>query len=418
MADAPVRDMTQQPVPPGIGDAPVSFASVDIRAELDTRPHRPADYRAEDRALAALAAELADTPRNMLQKLAETALDLCGADTAGISLLETHGSVDVFRWEALAGVFAGMRNHTMPRDASPCGVCIDEDAMQLMYLADRCFPALRSDPRFVEALLIPFRHQGRPVGTIWIVTHRFDRKFDREDERLMRTLAAFASAGWQLWRANAELASLPTLLVNAQETERRQLARELRDDLCQKLAALSMKVSALAKPFPGQAEAKNRGISELAAQIGALADDVHRISHQLHPAILDDLGLEAALRDNCAALARRLAVPVRFQAEDVPASLPGDIALCLFRVAQGSLRNIERHAGASEVRVRLARSRSGLDLFIEDAGRGFEVDRAKAGGGLGLLGMRERLRAVGGDFRIRSEPGRGTEIAAHVPLAS
>ena len=97
----------------------------------------------------------------MLQKLVETAVELCNADTAGLSLLEGES----FRWEAVAGVFASFRNGTMPRAASPCGVCIDRNATQLMHLADRCFPALRTEPPFVEALLILPR-QGAPIGTV------------------------------------------------------------------------------------------------------------------------------------------------------------------------------------------------------------------------------------------------------------
>src|SRR3954469_7680212 len=100
-------------------DSLVCFVDVDIRGQLTSRPYRSPDYEAEERALALLAAELAENPRNMLQKLVETALVLCKADTAGLSLLETHGGTEVFRWEALAGVFAAARNNTMPRDASP-----------------------------------------------------------------------------------------------------------------------------------------------------------------------------------------------------------------------------------------------------------------------------------------------------------
>src|SRR5437763_5244488 len=175
-----------------------TLEEVDIRAELLSRPARNSDYRREDAAFAVLAKEMSENPRNMLQKLVETAVQLCDADTAGISLLEG----DVFRWEAVAGVFASSRNGTMPRSASPCGVCIERDATQLMHLADRCFPALRAEPPFVEALLIPFRVQGRPIGTVWIVAHREDRKFDRADERVVRILSDFASAGWQLWNAS------------------------------------------------------------------------------------------------------------------------------------------------------------------------------------------------------------------------
>lgn len=145
----------------------------------------------------ALAREMTDNPRRMLQTLVETALGLCKADTAGISLREG----DVFRWEAVAGMLASYRDTTMPRAASPCGVCIDENATQLMHLPDRHFRALRSEPRFIETLLIPFQADGRTVGTVWIGSHTDQRKFDREDERVVRALAQFASAGWQLWNA-------------------------------------------------------------------------------------------------------------------------------------------------------------------------------------------------------------------------
>ena len=402
--------------PRHLDDTPASFAAVDIRSALASRPYRLPNYEAENRALGLLAAELEEAPRNMLQKLAETALDLCRADTAGISLLEEHDGVEVFRWEGLAGVCAAARNDTIPRNASPCGVCIDENATQLMYLADRCFPVLRSYPRFVEALLIPFSYQGRPVGTVWVVMHQSDRKFDREDERMMRTLAAFASAGWQLGQAQEQLKKLPALLMRAHEVERRSLARELHDDLVQNLVALSMQASTLLKASPGSPAEQISEIRDLGKKIGDLADRVHRISHHLHPAVLDDLGLEAALKEECRDFSQLYGVPVQFKAKDVPYSLPGDIALCLYRLAQESLRNVGKHADAKKVRVRLERGKTDLALFIEDAGSGFVVDEVKGIGGLGLISMEERIRLVNGKFTIRSQRGVGTKIEVHVPL--
>lgn len=210
-----------------------TLAEVDIRSELDARPLRAPNYEREHQAFAVLAAEMADNPRNMLQKLVEVAVDLCGAHTAGLSLLDG----DVFRWEAVAGVFACARESTMPRDQCPCGICIDRDATQLMHLPDRCFPALYAEPRFVEALLIPFHDHAKPVGTVWVVSHSPERKFDREDERIVRVLAEFASAGWQLWKAYDAAA----------EANRRKdaflatLGHELRNPL----AALTMATSIL-----------------------------------------------------------------------------------------------------------------------------------------------------------------------------
>lgn len=194
MSDTPASPGATRLDPP-IGGPTASFADVDIRAELAARPCRSPDYARECRALATLARELADNPRNMLQKLVEVAADLCDADTAGISLLDD----DVFRWEAIAGVMAGERGGTMPRGASPCGVCIDQNTTQLLRLPERYFDAIPSESNVVEAMLTPFHHEGSPVGTIWIVSHSEDRKFDAEDERIVNVLAQFASSAWQLW---------------------------------------------------------------------------------------------------------------------------------------------------------------------------------------------------------------------------
>jgi signal transduction histidine kinase len=191
--------------------SPLKLEDVIINSELIKRPAKAPNYEVENQALAALAEAFANAPDTILQKLAETALELCGADTAGISLLDEKDGAEVFRWEALAGVFRDRRNSTMPRNASPCGTTIDRNATQLMYMAERVFPALMSIPPVVEALLIPFHVDNRPVGTVWVVAHDECRKFDREDERTVKTLARFASAAWQLWRARAAAESAVTI---------------------------------------------------------------------------------------------------------------------------------------------------------------------------------------------------------------
>jgi signal transduction histidine kinase len=181
-------------------DQPFTLADVVTNSELARRPFRAPDYQAESEALTMLAQTMAHSPEDVLQKLVEVAQQLCRADTAGISLLETRNGEQVFRWEALAGVLKHHVNGTMPRNASPCGTTIDRDATQLMYLPERFFPALKIEPPIVEALLVPFHIEDKPIGTVWVVTHTDDRKFDREDERIVKTLANFAAAGWQLWK--------------------------------------------------------------------------------------------------------------------------------------------------------------------------------------------------------------------------
>lgn len=179
----------------------VPLGDVDIRAELKQRPRRAVSVEHEHRAFVRLAAEMAANPRNVLQLLVEIAIDLCDAHTAAISLLDGN----LVRWEAVAGVLASARGGTMPRDASPCGVCIDRDATQLMRLPDRCFPALQAEPRVVEALLIPFHANDEPIGTVWIVSHNDECKFDSECERIVKLLSKFASAGWQLMQKSDAL---------------------------------------------------------------------------------------------------------------------------------------------------------------------------------------------------------------------
>jgi len=184
--------------------SPFRLEDVVMNSDLLHRPSRPPDYEAENNALKALAQTMVDSPQTILQKLVDTALRLCNAHTAGISLLEQHDGREVFRWEALAGVYADRLNNTMPGNASPCGITIDRNATQLVYMAERVFPALKAEPPVVEALLIPFHVDNKPVGTVWIVAHDEKRKFDREDERITKTLARFASVAWQLWKASAD----------------------------------------------------------------------------------------------------------------------------------------------------------------------------------------------------------------------
>ena len=184
--------------------SPFRLEDVVLNSELLHRPSRPFDYEAENSALKALAQTMIDSPQTILQKLAETAHCLCHAHTAGISLLEEHDGQEVFRWKALAGVFADRLNNTMPRYASPCGTTIDSNATQLRYMAERVYPALKANPPVVEALLVPFHVDNKPIGTVWVIAHDERRKFDREDERIVKTLAQCASGTWQLWKAGAD----------------------------------------------------------------------------------------------------------------------------------------------------------------------------------------------------------------------
>jgi len=221
----------------------------------------------------------------------------------------------------------------------------------------------------------------------------------------------------ELRRIQVQLRNLPSTLLQAQDIERQLLARELHDNIGQTLAALSMEAAALPNSSGETPDVISRRTRDLAKKIGGLAADVHRMSQQLHPSLLDDLGVEAALKEECTSFSQRLGITVRFEAKSVQRSLPGDIALCLFRVAQESLHNIAKHAGAKEVYVRLAGGTDDVALFIEDIGNGCSVEHARGKGGPGLVNMQERVRLINGSLQLRSQPGKGTQVEVHVPLS-
>lgn len=180
-----------------IGLSPKSMLSVD---ELNRRPTRDPDYRAESRALVALAHEMAVSPEKILHKLAETALELCGAHSAGLSLLEEADQKRRFHWRVIVGVWAHNLNGGTPRDFGPCGTVLDQNVPLICTRPEQDFPYWSEvKPALDEGLLIPFYVNGEAIGTIWVISHDESRRFDREDLRLMMSLGAFTGAAYQTW---------------------------------------------------------------------------------------------------------------------------------------------------------------------------------------------------------------------------
>ena len=179
--------------------APVpTLQSMLSTAELSRRPSRPPGHAAENRAMVALARELATSPEGILQKLAETALALCGAHSAGLSLLEDGDRKRNFHWRAIAGAWAPHLNGGTPREFGPCGTVLDRNVALMCSHPERDFPYFGEvQPLLEEALLIPFYVNGEAVGTIWVVSHDKHRRFDAEDLRVMTNLGIFAAAAYQ-----------------------------------------------------------------------------------------------------------------------------------------------------------------------------------------------------------------------------
>lgn len=219
-----------------------------------------------------------------------------------------------------------------------------------------------------------------------------------------------------VFESGPERHGLAANLLAAQEEERSRVSRELHDDLGQRLALLEIQIEEMERRLGGDVRIHS-GLELLRAQVGRIADDVHRICYRLHPAVLETLGLIPAVRSFCEEYSSWSGVQARFSHHGVPARLPSGVALCLYRVVQESLRNIARHSGAKRALVILRTSPRGLEAIIKDNGRGFLPEAARQKGGLGLISLCERVRLSGGICSIRSAPGRGTRIQAVIPLS-
>jgi PAS domain S-box-containing protein len=212
------------------------------------------------------------------------------------------------------------------------------------------------------------------------------------------------------------LANLSGRLIDAQEEERKRIAREIHDDYNQRLAVLAMDLEELAEQIgdsPAEAGPRFRRIWN---QIGELGSDLHSLSHRLHSSTLESLGLVAGAKAFCEEFAAQQEMQVDFAYQNVPRGVPGDVALCLFRITQEGLRNVKRHSGASKAKVRLEGSVEKLHLSIADQGRGFDVNEHSSRDGIGIRSMEERLRSLGGQLEISSRPMEGTRIDAWLPL--
>jgi signal transduction histidine kinase len=204
-------------------------------------------------------------------------------------------------------------------------------------------------------------------------------------------------------------------LINAQEEERSRVARELHDDLSQKMALLSMELERL-RPMVTDAPALRKHFRNVQDRVTEISTDIHRLSHKLHPSKLDHLGLAAATKGLCRDYDSSGQIKVDFLQEGDFSGIPKDVTLCIFRIAQEALRNCVKHSGARSACVELERVGKELKLVVSDFGQGFEMTSSSIRNGLGFTSMRERVRIVGGTIAIRSEPGQGTNIEVSIPL--
>ena len=238
---------------------------------------------------------------------------------------------------------------------------------------------------------------------------------NRGEKRLLVPVVAFVDITPRKL-AEAALASVSRKLRDAQEQERGRIARELHDDIGQRLTLLAFELDQLHQDLSDLPEVHSR-IGELQKQASEIATDIQTLSHDLHSAKLEYLGPVGAMRSLCQELEEQTKVKIEFKTQDLPSPLPPDISLCLFRVLQEALRNAVRHSGARQVEVELWGTPDEIHLAVSDRGVGFDSKAAKESPGLGLVSMEERLKLLKGSISIESQPNRGTTIHARLPLS-
>jgi two-component system CheB/CheR fusion protein len=259
----------------------------------------------------------------------------------------------------------------------------------------------------------------KPDGEMFLMVTVNDVTGHKELERLLkvereRLATEVASTTRELGRTQEELRALAGSLFTSHEDEHRRLARELHDDISQKLALMEMDAQQIVPRITTDAAKAAQEVEELRMAIGALSEEVRRISHALHPSVIDDLGIAAALRTQVEEFREREHMIATFSAQDLPDDIPVPVATGLYRIAQEALRNVSKHAGRTHVKVVLKGAKHALRLQVIDFGEGFDVHARRSG--LGLVSMEERARLMEGTLAIESEPGEGTRITVDVPL--
>jgi len=431
--------------------------------ELRNRPSRPPNHEKENSALVALCSALADSPRTILQTLADEVLDVLSADSAGLSLLTKGG--ERFYWAAVAGAWRPHIGGGTPRDFGPCGDVLDHDIPMLFSHWERRYPYLSvATPLAAEGLLVPFYINGKAVGTIWAIAHTDSRKFDAEDLRLLESMGRFASAAYQvvesieglsveitartkaelelreltndlerqvrfrteeLEHRNRQLAELAGRVarladerrrimadaLDAEDRTREQISQLLHDEVLQSLLSARQDLAKGQRTAHAGDHAVTRGSEAVAQAIGELRNAVAA----LHPVTLAKGGLAAAIRATAEIHARRGGFGVTL---DVAPDAGGARDQLIVSLAQELLNNAAQHARASHVSITLHRAADSLVFEVADAGRGMDAGRPREAldrGHVGLASIAMRVEACGGRFQLDSSPGEGTRVRVALP---
>ncbi|HSD48103.1 MAG TPA: MASE1 domain-containing protein [Pyrinomonadaceae bacterium] len=281
---------------------------------------------------------------------------------------------------------------------------------ELNALSVQLFLILASMPLMFLAALIKERERAqetvREEGT----------RLELALQEAQRASNALTASQASLRASHNQVRKLLGRLIDVQEAERRRISRELHDDLNQKIAILCLRISGVKRKVPSEQTDLILELDELRETANGLTDEVRKLSHQLHPAVLEHLGLVTALESYVGSVRAEEQMDVQLASNLGDERIPFQISICMYRVAVEALRNVSRHSGARSATISLTRQNGMLQLEVADRGKGFDVETFRHGGGLGLISIEERLRLLQGSCEIHSAPQCGTTLVARVPL--
>jgi len=262
---------------------------------------------------------------------------------------------------------------------------------------------------------VTYRIQASDGSIVWLKST--GRAFFDSQKRMTRVIGMVTEVT-TLKRAEEALTSVTRKLVEFQEEERRRIARELHDDVNQRIALIAVSLQSLQQAPQGPDVDLRQAIGDATRELEELAMDVQALSHRLHSSKLEYLGLEGASAGLCREVSKRHKVEIDFRSENIPKDVPKEIALCLFRVLEEGLQNAIKHSGSRKFLVSLRSGSNEIELIVRDSGVGFDLQQTGKRLGLGLTSIEERAKLVNGKLSIDSQPQRGTTLRARVPFAS
>jgi two-component system, NarL family, sensor histidine kinase DevS len=348
----------------------------------------------------------------LLDLVARRLRELLGARFVGV-LLPVGG--DELRFAATAGEHADeLLGRAVPRGAAKATRVLERARSERVDSLIDDIEVNRDVSRRIGArtgLWVPMVAHDRAIGVICAHDKLgADARFSDTDLRLAETFAARAAIAVDLSERIARDALRRA--VDAQEVERRRIARELHDETGQALTSILLGLKSLEEQL--EAEQSRAAVSSLRERVVTTLQDVRRMAVELRPKALDDFGLEAALERLAQSFGEQTGISVDLEVALSDERLPGEAETALYRIVQESLTNVAKHAHARTVTIVVTRGASSVTAVVEDDGVGFDVDQEREGS-FGLIGMRERLASFGGKLAIESSP-KGTALAAEVPL--